>query len=95
MDILKRTAFCEAVNKGGTTYHRFYDWTRVETDLGTMFEGGQVNQRTRFGDGDLVATDYESDDHMINEIEFVNFDKIPQTVGYGLIGGTLLPRSGR
>lgn len=95
--ILNSTVFVEKLAGPGTVY-RFAEFARVTTPLGAMVEPFII--------GDKVPTsadiqNYDATDEMcrIDDIQFVDLDKIPTMLGDGegpaYHGGTQLPRTGR
>jgi hypothetical protein len=92
--ILKRTAFVEVV--GGV--HRFADFARVITPLGTMIEPFIPGQKV--GNNDSMQ-EYDATNEMcrIDDIEQVDSDRLPSMMGDGgspsLHGGNQLSRTGR
>ena len=97
MDIYGRTAFFEVGIKEGVHFIRFYDWTRINTDRGLFLEPHLFHQRIPYGlsTNDLPVLDYESDDHMVNELQQINLDTAGTIVGCDVHGGNLIPRVGR
>jgi len=92
--ILKRTVFVEVA--GGV--HRFADFARVVTPLGTMVEPFMPGEKVSNNTG---IQEYDATDEMcrIDNIEQVDSDKLPSMLGDGLQpplhGGLQLSRTGR
>ena len=101
--ITHRTVFAEFTKDAdGKKYLRFADWALVQTGLGIMAEPFHANLRTSAaGWQNQTATDFEDQISMINSIEFVNLDTLPNMLSGGrggervLHGGNQLPRVGR
>lgn len=100
--ITHRTVFAEFTKDvDGKRFMRFADWALVQTGLGLMAEPFHANQRTgAAGWANQTAFDAEDQISMINAIEFVNLDTLPNMLSGGrgqrvLHGGHQLPRVGR
>ena len=92
--ILKRTAFVEVV--GGV--HRFADFARVITPLGTMVEPFIPFQKTS-NNGSIQEYDATEEMCRVDDIEQIDSDRLPSLMGDGgspaLHGGNQLSRTGR
>jgi len=93
-DVMKRTVFIE--HEEGKVV-RFHDWALVITELGSMLEpfqqiGSKYAPDTKAGLVNFDATDAGC---RIDEIKHYSLDKGLMITGDSVIGGNLMPRSGR
>lgn len=90
--IHRRTVFFEIDDTG---IHRFCDWARTTTNIGTMLEPcTQLFNRVSPG---VAFDDYDMADEMcmVTAIEGIDLDREKYIIGDAVTGGYLMPRTGR
>ena len=92
-EVQRRTVFYD--DTGG--YIRFMDWALVTTQLGTMVEPFQVDERHGVG---INYTQFDPTDSeaRIDEMRRIDADKLELVLSGGdhhLHGGTMRPKTGR
>lgn len=95
MGILKRFLYME-IDKDGK--HRFSDWAKVTTSLGTMVEPGRNFLRAHSTGTPFTDVDYGDEISRIDGIRIIDLDNEKVVLSNGdipLNGGNCIPRDGR
>ena len=106
--IKKRTIFVDVHNKDvystadsmttRESFHKFWDWALVQTEIGPMAEPFQVG--LKYPHQTCLAQDYDPEDEMARVDEIKVSENDPSLLGgsgedRALIGGILMTRVGR